>query len=157
MCFVDRLNVREKPIHEITKQHEPVPRKSQQLRRSRCPHRLGVPMNEKPDALAVPVRHHNAAADALWCSGNADSRCRYVLTSRSVVGCVGLRRSWIDVGRAWRGRWLSVCSRWRSKQDVEKLVLIRRQIGWRRSRCVAVGVRTSCEERSGTSGVGASD
>ncbi len=63
-------------------------------------------------------------------------RCRYVLTFRSVVGCVGLRRIWIGVGRAWRGRWLSVCSRWRGKQDVEKLVFIRRPIGWRRSRCI---------------------
>jgi N-acetylglutamate synthase-like GNAT family acetyltransferase len=32
--------------------------------------------------------------------------------------------------------WLSVCSRWRGKQDVEKLVFIRRPIGWRRSRCI---------------------
>ena len=56
-------------------------------------------------------------------------RCRYVLTFRSVVGSVGLRRIWIGVGRAWRGRWLSVCSRWRGKQNVEKLVFIRRPIG----------------------------
>lgn len=43
-----------------------------------------------------------------WCRR---LRCRYVLTFRSVVGCVGLRRIWIGVGRAWRERWLSVCSR----------------------------------------------
>src|SRR5918992_1223532 len=41
-----------------------------------------------------------------------------------------------DVPGAWRGRWLSVCSRRRGKQDVEKLVFIRRPIGWRRSRCI---------------------
>ena len=66
----------------------------------------------------------------------ATARCRYVLTFRSVVGCVGLRRIWIGVGRAWRGRCLSVCSRWRGKRDVEKLVFIRRPIGWRRSGCM---------------------
>lgn len=34
----------------------------------------------------------------------ATRRCRYVLTLRSVAGCVGLRRIWRGVGRAWLER-----------------------------------------------------